>query len=219
MTRRFALAIGLALAFASGVIADDVPTIGPVRDREPPDIAAMLKVFSKFDNLYASRQRGVAVPAHDWIAVANQLRGYTGSGMDMSRAARGEVFVRAYLIKGECHLLASMELFKINDTGFLEQYELGVRDLTWVIRAAEKIHLVDEELGFLPDYSFRDYPHFDYTAGYESIGTGFEGTMREVLVGSGRRSTSKSVNRRFTYLIEPYNSLSDYQPSTGGSPI
>ncbi len=217
MIRRFALAMGLVLTFASAAIADDIPTLGPARDPEPPDIAAMLEVFRTFDDLYASRQSEVAVPAHEWIAIANQLRGYTGGAMDLSRAARGEVFVRAALIKGECHLLASMELFAAQDRRFLEQYELGIRDLAWVIRAAEKIHRVDDELGFLPDYSFRDFPVFETTtAGYESIGTGFEGTMREVLVGGGSQSTSAAVNRRFTYRVEPYHGLSDYQRILGG---
>jgi len=211
MIRRSMLAISIVVAFMSGAAADDVPTLGPATVTEPPDVLAMLEVFRKFDDTYAGRQREVSVPAHEWVSIANELKRYTETRVEFDRKGGGEFHARAFLIKGECHLLASIEFFNSGDSRFLEQYELGIRDLAWIIRATEKIHLVDEELGFLPDYSFRDYPEFDYSAGYESIGTGFEGTMREVLVGSGSHSVSALLNRRFTFLVQPYRSLSDYQ--------
>ncbi len=125
------LATGSLLGATPGATFEDPPTIGPAPDSEPPNLTEMFALFERFDDLYAGRQRVGSAPADDWIAIATRLEEFTTAYISLDPEEGGQFAVRAVLIKGECHLFASIDLLSKKDSRFAEQYQLGIEHLVF----------------------------------------------------------------------------------------
>ena len=206
----FALTTGTVLATSPDTTAEDPPTIGPAPDTEPQDLAYMFGVFERFDDTYALRQGGVSVSADDWISIATRLAERTTGQILLHPEDGGQFAVRAALIKGQCHLFASIDLFYKQDPRFSEQYRLGIEHLIWVLRATEGVRLSNPEIDYLPDYSSMRHIHRANTlhprAGFETIGTGFGGLLRD----TRDRANPVTIQRRMTHMVETYSTLQEY---------
>jgi hypothetical protein len=217
----FVLFLGLTatslLAATTNGSPDDPPTIGPAPDTEPPNLTDLFALFERFDTLYSDRQRLGSAAAEDWIALTARLAEHTGADISLHPDEGGQFAVRAALVKGESHLFASIDLFIKNDPKFVEQYKLGIEHLIWVLRATEGRRLSDPRINMLPDYSAMAHPRIANAihprSGYETIGTGFDGLLRD----ERNRANPVTIKRRMSAMVGEYSTLLAYQEALAQS--
>ncbi|MCP4153346.1 MAG: hypothetical protein GY757_36790 [bacterium] len=171
----------------------------------------LLHEFLKFDNMYAQRQKGDKFTGQNWDDMGKtfSVEGLTLNGERYLSGKIGINFIlRANLIAGECCLFASQEYFKEkNKERFLNLYKRGIKTLRQVIVEANKIaegkNKPEDEIIYLPSYSKpirkgRNYNVLHELRGYETIGTGFKGSI------GGKHY------RKVTYDIEDFSELEKF---------
>jgi hypothetical protein len=237
--RRFAIIAlaGLLVYPGSSAWADsqEIPALKPAADDRiyPPDAGdkSLLDLFYDFDQLYWARQDSASHFPEKWAELGDRFSGILGirAGEDIytkfilysqKTDIEMNVFLRGLLLMGESYLFASQGYFKTNDSRFLTCYEKGIALLEQIVLAADNL-AGNEDLNAvgadrLPPYSspIKKGPlggqiEFLPYAGFETIGTGFEGP-------------TGPINRKVTYTFSTfggYHTLTKYRGILKALPI
>ena len=191
----------LYTAFATGMPPE--PTAGE---------RATIRLFERFDEMYARRQNNNADYLNQWVSLAEELTSTrVALGLHHNLGLRFQL--RATLIAGQCYLFASQDYFAQDDPQFLSFYEKGITTLEALLNESDGIHATgyiqewdDLDHNFLPNYSHHGeirqsqdgyYTHLHPLTGRETIGTGIE-------------HHSSYRDRRVTYDRRSYTDLSGF---------